>query len=348
MQRTEPLTVLILGLGGNVSQGILKALRMSSLSTRTVGACVSPMSAGLFATDKAYLSPLAADPAFPDWLVETCRKERIDAVLSGSEAVLDVLAPRREELERAIDAVVLVSSPEAVEIGGDKLRTCAWLEAAGLNFPRYADPSDPAALERLGAEAGYPLIAKPRHGKSSAGILMLRSPADLGCVPSEAAYVVEELLTGDEFTAGCFSDGVGEVRGSVVMRRSLAAGTTVEAELGDFPKPRAEALRITERLRPLGPCNVQLREHQGRAVCFEVNVRFSGTTPIRAHYGFNEVEAALRHFVLGEEVQLSAAASGRVVRYWNEVYVDGGTPEIGRDGLDQPSRFADFDRTLDA
>jgi carbamoyl-phosphate synthase large subunit len=346
MRRTEPLTVLILGLGGNVSQGILKALHMSSLSTRTVGACISPLSAGLFATDKAYLSPLAADPAFVDWLVDTCRSERVDAVLSGSEAVLDALAPRRDELEQATGAVILVSSPEAVSIGGDKLQTCAWLEGAGLNFPRYADAADPTAMKRLAAEAGYPLIAKPRHGKASAGIMTLWGADDLGCIPTATAYVVEEMLTGDEFTAGCFSDGTGEVQGSIVMRRSLAAGTTVEAEIGDFPEPRDQALRIAEQLRPLGPCNVQLREHQGRAVCFEINVRFSGTTPIRAHYGFNEVDAALRQFVVGEKATLPPVTSGRALRYWNEVYIDGDSPEIGRDGIDRPARLADFDRSL--
>jgi carbamoyl-phosphate synthase large subunit len=154
------------------------------------------------------------------------------------------------------------------------------------------------------------------------------------------------MLTGDEYTAGCFSSSAGEVQGSIVMRRSLAAGTTVEAELGDFPEPRAEAVRIAEQLRPLGPCNVQLREHQGRPVCFEINVRFSGTTPIRAHYGFNEVEAALRQFVLGETAALPAITSGRAVRYWNEVYIDGGPPQIVRDGIDHPARLADFDHSL--
>ncbi len=56
--------------------------------------------------------------------------------------------------------------------------------------------------------------------------------------------------------------------------------------------------------------------------CFEINVRFSGTTPIRARFGFNEVEAALRDFVLGEPVTLPRVTSGAVVRYINELYLD--------------------------
>ena len=73
----------------------------------------------------------------------------------------------------------------------------------------------------------------------------------------------------------------------------------------------------------MGPCNVQLRLVEGRPVPFELNVRFSGTTPARARLGFNEVEAAIRHFVLGEPAQdLPQVESGTVLRYWNEMYVD--------------------------
>ncbi|NOG51580.1 MAG: hypothetical protein HND48_20760 [Chloroflexi bacterium] len=38
----SPLTVLVLGVGGNVSQGILKALALSTLPVRVIGACVGP------------------------------------------------------------------------------------------------------------------------------------------------------------------------------------------------------------------------------------------------------------------------------------------------------------------
>jgi carbamoyl-phosphate synthase large subunit len=75
-----------------------------------------------------------------------------------------------------------------------------------------------------------------------------------------------------------------------------------------------------------------MRIHEGRPTCFELNVRFSGTTPIRAHLGFNEVDAALRHFVLGEPVpELPRVESGTALRFWDEVYVDDAAiAELGR------------------
>src|SRR5882762_8962346 len=88
----QMLNVMVLGVGGNVSQGILKALAASKLSCRVIGACISSLSFGLYTVDQAYISPSANDPAFPDWLIHLCRSERVHAVLSGVEPVLSVLA----------------------------------------------------------------------------------------------------------------------------------------------------------------------------------------------------------------------------------------------------------------
>lgn len=322
----EQLSVLILGLGGHVSQGILKALAASSLPLRVVGACVSPLARGLYLTSRAYVSPLAADPQFLDWLMDVCRSERIDAVLSGVEPNLVVMAEHAEKLRAQTGAVCIVSRPAVLAIGDDKLMTCQRLEANGLNYPRYAACSDPEAVMRLVSECGYPLIAKPRSGRGGIGVLKVSNRAGLEYALSHADYVLEECLGSEdsEYTVGCFTDQDGCLRGTIAMRRELQHGTTCRAELGVFPEVSAEAARIARALRPMGPLNVQLRISDGRPVCFEWNVRFSGTTSLRSAFGWNDVEAALRHYVLGEPAcDLPSITQGGVaIRYWDEIYVD--------------------------
>jgi len=55
---------------------------------------------------------------------------------------------------------------------------------------------------------------------------------------------------------------------------------------------------IEEGLR--GPCNIQGRWTPEGMLFFEVNPRFTGITHVRALMGYNEVEAAVRMFALGE------------------------------------------------
>ncbi len=336
---TRTLNALVLGVGGNVSQSIQKALALASVPTRVVAACISPSAPGLYIADRAYISPLARDPEFVGWLLEVCERERIDVVMSGSELVLEALAPHTGAIKEGTGAVCIVSPPEVLHTGRDKLITCRWLESSRLPVPGYADLADPEAVRALVDRCGFPLVAKPRLGKGSDGIFTVRDARDLDRVVGAEDLSLREVVRGqvqatdlvlqeylgserDEYTAGCFCDANGELRGTIVLRRTLQAGTTVAAELGSFPEVRDAAAAIASALRPLGPCNVQLRMHQGRAVPFEINPRFSGTTALRARMGFNEVDAALRHFVLGEPVPpLRDAGAGVALRYWNELYV---------------------------
>ena len=329
--------MLVLGVGGNVSQGILKALRLCSVPCRVIGGCISPLSVGLYTTDKAYISPSASHPGFPDWLTRICRDERVDAVLSGVEPVLRVMANLSEEVRRQTGAVLVVSSPEVLAIGGDKLQTCRWLQKNGMSYPRYADAADPAAVESLAQECGYPLLVKPRVGKGSSGVSIVQNRRELDLWIGRSGSVIEDCL-GDEqseYTVGCFSDREGTVRGAIAMWRELLQGTTYRAVVGEYPAVRTEAVKIVQALKPLGPCNVQLRLAKGVPTCFEVNIRFSGTTAMRARFGFNDVEAALRHYVMGESaVDLPCVTGGVALRYWNEVYVDpAATNALSRTGV---------------
>ena len=321
----EPVNVLVLGVGGNVSQGILKALAISRVPCRVVGACTHPRSLGLYTVDRAYVSPQANAPHFAEWVVDICRKERIHALMSGVEPVLVVLAREASRIRAETGAIAIVSRPESLAIADDKLATCRWLEEEGFAFPHYADAADASAVETLLQRCGFPLIAKPRWGKGSGGLILLRNSVDLTYARAQMGYVIEEYLGApvEEYTTGCFNDRDGNVRGALVLHRELQNGTTYRAEAGLFPEVRAEALRIAERLQPLGPSNMQMRLHRGRVVCFDINARFSGTVSIRARLGFNDVEATLNHFVLGKPaVDLPLIERGIALRYWNEAYPD--------------------------
>ena len=283
--------------------------------------------------DTAYVSPLAQSERFMPWLVDVCKRERIQVVLSGSELVLEALAAHANMIREQTGAICVVSPPEVLRRGRDKLETCRWLQDCGLPAPRFAQLSDSTAVDALVSGCGFPLIAKPRFGKGSDAILTIRDERHLAEVVGATEMLLPHLVTemllqehlGDqdeEYTAGCFCDRTGELKGTIVMRRGLHTGTTARAELGSFPEVSEMAGAIVARLRPLGPCNVQLRQRDGQPVPFEINPRFSGTTAVRARMGFNEVDAAIRHFVLGEDApSLAGVKTGIALRYWNEVYV---------------------------
>jgi putative hydrolase len=57
-------------------------------------------------------------------------------------------------------------------------------------------------------------------------------------------------------------------------------------------------------------------------VTFKINPRFSGTTAMRAHFGYNEVEMAVRDLALNEAVPIPTITEGIALRFWDETYLD--------------------------
>lgn len=320
---TDRIPVAVLAVGGNVSQGILKALRRSALPLRILGTDVSADQAGLYAVDEGHVLPWASDPAFLPELARVCRAAGVRVLMSGCEPILDFLVARRAEVEAATGALCPVNPPAVHEIGEDKLLTCRWLAEHGFDAPRHAPAEDVEAARRLAETAGWPLVAKPRRGGGARGLFLVHDADDLAYACRKPGYLLQEYLRPDdaEYTVGCFCKRDGALAGTIVMRRELLAGTTYRAWVDDHPAVRRAAGAITAALRPVGPCNIQLRLTERGPVCFEINARFSGTTPLRAAFGFNEADAFLRHYLLGGDVALPRVTEGAALRYWNELYV---------------------------
>ena len=80
---------------------------------------------------------------------------------------------------------------------------------------------------------------------------------------------------------------------------------------------------ICIKLNNFGTINIQFMKKNNTYLPIEINSRFSGTTPIRAHYGFNEPEMAIRSYYLNEKITPPTIGSGMAFRYVNEVFLDG-------------------------
>jgi len=317
--------ILILGVGGNVSQGIITAIKQAKIPTRIIGACISPDSLGLYMCDSAYISPYANDKEFVHWVAELCNKENVSIVFTGVEEIVFALEENRKTFETLTKAIFISSEKEKLIIGGDKIKTVEWLKNNNLNYPYFANYKNKNELEKLITQCGFPLIAKPNKGKGSSGIIKLNSIDDMLLIPHDD-YCIQEYL-GDEkneYTVACYVEKSGKQQELVIMRRDLKYGTTFMAEIVENELISAECKKICDKFKPKGPLNIQLRMHKGIPVCFELNVRFSGTTPIRARFGYNDVEALIHEYLFNNNIDyiLKPQKKGRVVRYFNEFYID--------------------------
>lgn len=279
--------------------------------------------AGHWLGDVAHSIPLAKDPQFIPTLERLVKAERIDVLFVGTDVELGLFAAEKARFA-ALGTKVVVSSPRVVETADDKWLTAQFLRENGFPFPRTALANDAASCRALAAEAGFPLFAKPRRGARSVGARVVKSNIDLEALLSPSSdLVVQEYLPDDpgEFTAGAVGAVDGSIGGVVVLRRDLRDGNTFRAYHDGSDRYEARIAQIAKTLGVEGPSNFQFRVKNGEPVVFEINARFSGTTPLRALFGFNEVSAIIDNLIDGTPIARPTLRAGTVLRVWSDIFV---------------------------
>lgn len=322
---TAQWSVAVTGAGALLGQGIIRALRGTSLPLRIVGLDVSPLSAGLYWCDAQHLIPKASDPGYIDAIARMLERERPKILFVGTDVELAPLAAARASLEQRFACHILVSSSDVVRIADDKFATATFMCDRGFAAPDSVLPSEPGAVDALIARRGFPLIVKPRNGARSYGVSKVLDRAALDRAVSDLADpVLQECVGNDdrEYTAsGLFFDG--RCDAVIVMRRDLRDGNTFRAYVEQTPKLIEQVRAWTIALAPHGPANFQFRiDAAGQPKVFEINGRFSGTTPLRALCGFNEVELCLRRLLFSEPVRQPEVRDLTVLRHWQETVVE--------------------------
>ncbi|HEY9722882.1 MAG TPA: ATP-grasp domain-containing protein [Oscillatoriaceae cyanobacterium] len=321
-----PVKVLVTGANSTVAQSIIKALRASSLEL-TIAACdINPFSPGLYRVDEAFLVRRYDDPDYEAEMLDLLRDQRVDVLLPAMEKELQVLAERRARWEEATGTRIVVNTRSTLDITQDKYATAQHLAASGCSAPASSIDVSEAGIIAFAARVPFPWIIKPRRGSTSRHVHLVHSldEARMRIAEVPGPVLQEHLGTPEEeYTCGVFVDAEGVLRGVATLRREMANGITGTAIVQSVPDVEDEVRRVVAALGLSGSCNVQLRRNrEGRPTTFEVNARFSSSVAIRAHFGFNEAEATIRSFVLGEPIGTLRCRPGVAMRYVNEVYAE--------------------------
>jgi carbamoyl-phosphate synthase large subunit len=291
------LSVLVAGCGGqSVGAGIISALRLQG-GYRIVAADMRPECPALLTADAAYRLPAARHPSYLGAILDLCDREEIRAILPGSH--FDSIELSRLAPELALFGVEVLANPwPTVEAAVDKLRCCELLQRAGIPVPDF----EPA--ERAGAllqRSGLPVVLKPRQGQGSRDVHVVHTAEELDLLLRlydlrREPMLVQQHVGSDaqEYTTGLALARSGRLLGSVTLRRTIRSGYTESAVSVAGGPLRDAALAAARALGARGPFNAQMRLHAGVPYIFEINPRFSGTTPMRARLGVNEPHILLQ------------------------------------------------------
>jgi len=332
MRLVPPTRVMVTGAGSGVGQGVIKALRISELPLTLIGADIAPLNSGLFRTDEGVLIPRVESTGALEKIIDTLNGRDVRVVMVGSEFDLEFFSRNKSIIEAETSAFVATSPLQTVDIAADKLATTDFLKEHSLPYAEAAVPASSEDAMEIAEEWGYPVVLKARRGTSSRHVHVIANAQQMRVIFETVPQpMVQKLIAmpsdelGHEYTCSVFTCRDGKILGPFTARRTLRAGSSWAIEVAPFPDLYPLLMEIARALPALGSLNVQLMVGAEGPVPFEFNARFSGTTAVRAHYGFNEPEMVIRSYVSMEDDLAPTIGTGMALRYLEEVFVDGVT-----------------------
>lgn len=316
------LTILFLSAGRRVElmECFRKDARDLGLSLRVLAADIKPdWSAACAKADRAFSVPKCTTDEFPGFLHDLCVRERVGLIIPTIDTELPVLSRLAPALE-TVGSHTVISSNAVVEMARDKLLTARMLGDAGISVPGTIPLEE---FSELPPGWSWPLFAKPRAGSSSIGIRIVQA-VDVPSLKEEANMILQERLTGSEYTVNMFFDRSGTLKAVVPhLRVETRSGEVSKAETCRIEDLEGIGWKLGEMLdHANGPiCFQAMRRATGEFAIFEINARFGGGFPIAHKAG-----ARFSRWLLEEHAGLPSTAhnnwrSGiRMLRYDSAVF----------------------------
>ena len=324
------MTVRILRTASGCMSVIGLIEELTKRGVEVICADANPLSVGLYYCKKGYVIPKGEDPNFIPTILKICKKEHINAILSGPEEEILPLS-KHKDLFLKENILPLVPDYYSVLICSDKFKTCDFFEKNNIPMPKtvYVSKSNVNTEEKLG-ELEFPIILKPRYGRGSKGIRIARNEDELKLCISKldknTDYVAQEFVDGMECTVDVLSDLKGKPLSIVPRKRlSVESGIAVKAQTFYDKEVINYVRKIVETLKLAGPSNVQciLDREEGTPKFTEINPRFGGGSILSIKADPTIIENLIR-IIKGEDpVPSRGFKEGMIMlRYYSELYID--------------------------
>ena len=246
---------------------------------------ITSSSAAFHRADEGIVAPAVRSDEYVPALLEIVRSRRISLLVPLTDLDLLCLSREQGQFDR-LGCTVMIGPEPAIALCRDKAQTDELLKRAGLAR------IETLTLDDFRRRPFYPCFVKPISGSGSIGSGVVRDEREL--VAHVATFgelmVVQEYVTGQEFTVDVYRSRDGEVRCVVPRQRLLVRSGEVEKGLTvNDPRIIAAASRLVGMLDGLWGvvCCQCRRDHEGQLRFFEINPRFGGGAPLSIAAGAN-------------------------------------------------------------
>jgi len=311
-------TILVPSASAPAGINTIKSLKMVKYPVRIVASDSNPISAGFFMSDAHEVLPEIDSKLYVSRLFDIVEKHKIEILMPSSGYDIYPYSENKEKLLK-LGALPVVSDKKTMERCRDKMQTFNYLSK---KFDLPFTTLDYKKTSR------FPLIAKPRYGKGSKGLVKIDNEKELKYVQTKKDkdnLIFQEYLPGTEYTIDVLSDlecepiiAVPRIRLETKAGISTMGKIVKDENISDTCKSIAKCLKIR------GPCCIQMKESkEGILKIVEVNPRMGGGTFFTTLAGAN-FPAMILDMVNGKKLKIPKISEITIVRYFEEIVLENG------------------------
>lgn len=258
---------------------------------------MSELAPAIYEADKYYIVPRMTAPGYLDIILDICKKENIDGILSLIDPELSLLAENESKFEE-IGTRVIGSSYVLCEMSLDKFEMYEWLMTHGYNCARSYIDKDVFYRDLESGIIDFPVFAKPARGSASISISKVydKETVDL-LFAHEEGLMIQEFLCGQEIGADVYIDMISGEIVSIFTKKKLKmrAGETDKAVSFKDEKLFALISEFVKEAGYRGQIDIDIFDVDGEYYISEVNPRFGGGYPHAYECGCNHMKLIVKN-----------------------------------------------------
>ena len=243
----------------------------------------------LFYGDCYYQTPYINDEHYLDSVLEICRQEQIQGIVSLIDPDIFLLSHYRQRFEE--QGIIFVAPPvEAVDLCYDKRKMYDFCVAHQLpTVPTYASLTEFKSDYQQG-QVEFPVFIKPATGSASIKIQKVNQMADLElALAGQQDMIIQPFIAGQEYGIDAYCDlQTGELIECFAKEKLLMRSGETDKAISVDSKPILPILKkLVQTANLRGPIDVDFFYDQEQWLISEVNPRFGGGYPFAQACGMN-------------------------------------------------------------
>ncbi len=315
------ILVLSVGTRNKIIQYFKKELQGKG---KIIATDMSRLAPALYEADAFYIVPRMTEPGYIEKILEICREEKIQGILSLIDPELSLLAENKDRFAE-IGTCVIGSDYEVCERSLNKWEMYQWLEEHHYRCAKSYVDKEEFFKDIEKGQAKYPVFVKPVCGSASIAISKVydRETIELLFQHNEG-LMIQEYLEGQEIGADCYIDMISGKLVSVFTKKKLVmrAGETDKAESFIDPKLNELLSSFAEEMGYLGQIDIDVFKKDENYYISEVNPRFGGGYPHAYECGVNHMKLIVNNLEGKEnEKKESGYEEGVYMMKYNEIHI---------------------------